>query len=152
MTLLQYASFNVFSDVFDPDQITEVLALVPSRVSWRASRQSTEPVIPRSHIWSFRATGTGQADEQISQLLERFEPLAQQLEVLTVDGASTLSMSLVRYFDTADESEEILRRDDGSRFDGVSIEGFHLDVLLLRRLVGLGCALDIDEYDGYNAE
>lgn len=147
MTLLQYASFNVFSDVFTPDQITEVLGVEPSRVSWRGSRQSTERVIPKTNIWSFRATGTGQAHEQISQLLDRFEPMSKQLEALTAEDASTLSMSLVRYFGTADESNAMLRRDEGRRFDGVSIEGFHLDVSLLQRLTCLGCALDVHEYD-----
>ena len=124
VTLLQYASFDIFSDVFTPDQMSEVLGLGPSRVSWRGARQSNGPVIPRSNIWSFRATGTGQPDEQISQLLDRFEPLSQRLEVLTAGEASSLSISLVRYFDVADESEIVLRRDEGSRFDGVSIEGF----------------------------
>jgi hypothetical protein len=148
VTLLQYASFSVLSDVFTPDQITEVLGVEPSRVSWRGSR-SSEPFIPKTNIWSFRGTGTGQADEQIGQLLDRFEPMSEQLGFLTANDASTLAMTLVRYFGTPEDSDAYLRRDQGRRFDGVSIEGFHLDVSLLRRLAGIGCPLDVDEYDEY---
>ncbi len=147
MTLLQYASFVVFSDVFTPDQITEVLGVEPSRVSWRGSR-SSEPVIPKTNIWNFRGTGTGQADEQIGQLLDRFEPMSEQLGFLTANDASTFAMTLVRYFDTPEGSDAYLRSDDGDRFDGVSVEGFHLDVSLLRRMAEMGCPLDVDEYDG----
>ena len=147
MTLLQYASFDVFSDVFNPDQISETLGLTPSHVSWRGSRQSSEPAIPRTNIWSFRASGVGQADDQIRQLVDRFEPLADRLQTLTTDGASACSISLVRYFGGAEASTESLGRDEGRRFDGISIEGFHLDVTLLRRLADLGWSLDVDEYD-----
>jgi len=152
VTLLQYASFDVFSDVFDPDQISEVLGLTPSHVSWRGSRQSAEPVIPRTNIWSFRASGVGQADDQIRQLVDRFEALADRLQTLTTDDASTCSISLVRYFCSPEASAEYLGRDEGRRFDGISIEGLHLDVSLLRRLADLGWPLDVDEYDEHDVE
>lgn len=152
VTLLQYASFDVFSDVFNPDQVSEVLGLRPSRVSWRGSRQSADPVIPRTNVWSFQASGVGHADDQIRQLLDRFEALADRLQTLTTGGASTCSISLVRYFDSAEASAEYLARDEGRRFDGVSITGFHLDLSLLRRLADLGWPLDVDEYDEYDAE
>ena len=96
------------------------------------------------------ADGTGQADDQVRQLLDCFEPLARQLGVLTADDASSLSISLVRYFDIVKASAETLRRDGGNRFDGLSLEGFHLDVVLLQRMIDLGCPLDKDEYDEYD--
>ena len=59
LKLLQYASFMVASDIFKPDQITEILGVEPTRVSWRGSRQSTGAVISRSNVWTARPTALG---------------------------------------------------------------------------------------------
>ncbi|MFN3256455.1 MAG: DUF4279 domain-containing protein [Ilumatobacter sp.] len=116
--------------MFNPDQICEVLGLTPSHVSWRGSRHSAEPVIPKTNIWSSRASGVDQADDQIRQLADRFEALADRLQTLTTGDASTCSISLVRHFCSAEASTENPGRDERRRFDGISIERIHLDVSL----------------------
>ena len=146
MTLLQYAAFTIYSDVVAPDRISEALGVEPDQVSWRGSR-STDPILPVTNIWSVEAHGTAHADELVAELLDRLEPLTDRLAVLAADGACSLGISLVRYFDTPGGSAEALSRDTDGRFTGASPEGFHLDLALLARMIALGCDLDVDEYD-----
>jgi hypothetical protein len=150
MKILQYAHFDVASDIYSPDQITAELLVEPTRVSWRGTR-STEPLIPRTNLWRYRAKGTGTVDELVRELLAVFEPLAEQLARLTANDDSWLGVRFMRSFGDPDGIEE----DEGPgdlpdhlvRVSGQhQLVGFHLDVDLMARLVALRCALDFDEY------
>lgn len=150
MKILQYAHFDVGSDIYSPDKITAELLVEPTRVIWRGTR-STEPLIPRTNLWQYRATGSGTVDELVRELLDVFEPLADKLARLTANDDSWIVIGFMRSFDDPDGIDE----DEGPsdlpdhlvRLSGQhQLVGFHLDVDLMARLVALRCALDFDEY------
>lgn len=150
MKIRQYAHFDVGSDVFDPSQITAALLIEPTQVLWRGAR-STEPMLPRTNLWQYRATGSGCIDDLVRELVDVFEPLADRLRHLTGDGAAWIVIRIMRSFDDPDGVEEDEGGDDLSEnFVKVGgqhqLVGFHLDVALMARLVALDCALDFDEY------
>jgi len=150
MKIHQYAHFVVGSEAFDPDQITAVLGIKPSSVSWEGSR-SSKPLIPRHNVWRYRAAGTGVLDELVRELLGVFEPVKAGLQELTACDASWIGISFMRSFDDPDGVDE----DEGApdlpdnlvRLSGQhQLLGFHLDTELMARLVALECSLDFDEY------
>lgn len=150
MKIYQYADFVVKSDSLSPDDITGALLLEPSSVSWRGAR-SKEPMMPRTNVWCRRAVGVGCVDDLVRELVELLEPRAAKLGSLTVDGAATATISLMRSFGDDDGVEE----DEGDlglpenlvRLPGQhQLLGFHLDVDLMKRLVALSCSVDFDEY------
>lgn len=150
MRVHQYAHFTIGSDVFNPDQITAALLIEPTKTSWRGSR-STDPMIPRTNLWRYRASGETGVDDLIRELVALFEPLSDRLLALTTDEASWIEIGIMRSFDDPDGVE-----DDGGtgdlpenlvRLDGQhQLLGFHLDTELMSRLLALGCSLDFDEY------
>lgn len=151
MKVRQYAHFDVGSDVFSPEDVTASLLLEPTKVSRRGSR-STEPMVPRTNLWRYKARSVGCVDDLVRELVDLFEPLRSQLTTLTANGASWIGISVMRSFDDPDGTEE----DDGRspdlpdnlvRVEGQhQLLGFHLDTELMARLVALGCSLDFDEY------
>jgi Domain of unknown function (DUF4279) len=150
MRISQYAHFLVGSDVFDPDDITGTLLLEPTSVSWRGTC-SSDPMIPRSNLWQYRARGEGTIDELVRELVDVFEPLADKLAALTADHSTWISISVFRSFDGPEGVEEDSGPDDLPpnliRLEGQhQLVGFHLEPALMRRLVDINCPIDVDEY------
>ena len=150
MRIHQYAHFHIGSDVLTPDQITATLLIEPTSVSWQGSR-STEPLVPRTNRWQYKATGAGLVDDLVRELLGVFEPLRAPLQELTANGACSIEIRFMRSFGDPDgvEEDEGLTDLPGNlvRLEGQhQLLGFHLDTNLMARLVELGCALDFDEY------
>jgi hypothetical protein len=150
MRITQYAHFVVASDVFDPDDITGTLLLEPTSVSWRGTR-STDPMIPRTNLWRYRARGEGTLDELVRELVDLFEPLGDQLLTLTAAKSTWISIAIFRSFDDPEGVEEDGGPDDLPpnlvRLEGQhQLVGFHLDPALMRRLVDMNCSIDADEY------
>jgi Domain of unknown function (DUF4279) len=149
MKIRQYAYFYVQSSVVDPGQINQQLPVAPTRVSWRGSRSSV-PLIPRYHSCFYDATGDGRVDDLIRELVDRFEPFAEQLQMLAASNTQC-GISIVRRFDDPNGVEEEFPT-EGIPEDLVKMAGqhhllgFHLDAELLSRLVALGWSLDADEY------
>ncbi|MEO0494389.1 MAG: DUF4279 domain-containing protein [Actinomycetota bacterium] len=150
MKIRQYAHFDIASDLYDPDAITAALLIEPTTVSWKESK-STEPPIPRSHLWQYRATGDGCVDDLVRELLGVFLPLRSSIEGLTADGACRVEIRFMRSFGDSEGEEEDEGPDDLPdnlvRIPGQhQLLGFHLDTGLMAQLVSLGCSLDFDEY------
>ena len=150
MKIHQYAHFDVASDVYDPDAITAALLIEPTKVSWKESK-STDPPIPRSHLWQYRAKGDGSVDDLVRELLGVFIPLRTSIAELRTDGACRVEIRFMRSFGDPDGEEEDAGPEDLPsnlvRLPGQhQLLGFHLDTELMSQLVSLGCSLDFDEY------
>jgi Domain of unknown function (DUF4279) len=149
MRISQYAYFAVYSNAFSPDQITTRLGLHPTGVSWRGSR-STDPMIPTTNIWRYKAQGTGRIDDLILELVDHFEPVAAELRSLTDGGECSTGINVVRKLDDPNGLEDDAGHDIGGglvKLPGQhQLLGFHLAIELMHRVVALGCSIDFDEY------
>jgi Domain of unknown function (DUF4279) len=147
----QHAEAIVGSDVFTPDQITAALAVSPTSVSWKGTR-STQPMIPITNMWRFRAAGTGRVDDLILGLVGMLESVRAPLVKLTDNDASWVAISVMRRFGDATIGVEEDLSPSGVP-DGLiklrgqhQLLGCHLDISLMARLTSLGCSVDFDEY------
>jgi len=145
--IYQHAEFKVRSVSISADAITAALRIEPTRV-WVRGERSSEPVLPQTHGWLLRASGSGLLDELVLELLDQIEPVAAQLSQLTSGGEATATISILRklgFDDGVEENEG--RLGNMVRLPGQhQLLGFHLDVDMMRRLVDLNCPVDFDEY------
>ncbi len=139
MRVHQYVYFSLRSDHLPAREMATRLGMEPDEISVRASKRESPPV-PRVHSWRIVCRDSGlTVDEQIDRIIDRLEPIADQIAALAraIDEAEgeglTSTLQVVRYFND----------DDGDQHQRL---GWHLDRRALEFLHHTGAELDVDEY------
>lgn len=130
----QYCYFWVASRVVSASEITELLGIVPDRVSVLGSRRSEPTPVPVEHAWELRCERHGRIDEQASEVLHRIERVADKVRSLTTRDDTSAGLTMVRYFDDEEGGY-------GAMSWGLTAE----QIALLARM---GASIDADEYAG----
>lgn len=147
MKVRQRCYLAIKSETIDPDEIACLLGMTFDRSQRRASK-AEQPPRPVANTWVLDAPDDLGVDEQIPSLLDRIDPIAEDLRSLLersdVDGV----IEVVREFGHPEGQDE----EDGRRGDLIKLRGQHqllgfaLEAEVLARLVRLGLSLDFDEY------
>jgi hypothetical protein len=152
MRVRQYAEFNVQSRVMPTSAITARLLVEPDEAF----------VLPRldppQHSWSLKCDDpTFDVGRLVENLRVRLEPLRESIaalgqELTAQDPPGRLRFSVVRFFDTDDGVENVVREvttPDGSIYMeqllGWVLDSETLSFLLF--LTSAGAAIDVYEYD-----
>jgi hypothetical protein len=133
------AGFTLVGDDFDPAVITERLGVEPTR-AWRKGDPKTKSRPPYSFsrwLWEGPVAVNGDVSEQVASVLNRFEPLLENLDGLRPElEIAKTEIPVIVY----------MYGDKGMRGTGISPGGAALGHSLLERVVALGAGIDIDEY------
>jgi hypothetical protein len=127
---------------FDPDALTELLGITPTRVYRRGEGLKSGRVRPYS-AWMWETAERVEHDSEllIQEVLDTFEPVADELADARAGWSLDLRVGLVISMYGSIEADP-----DGTSGAMVSTPALYLSPETLRRLAELGCALDIDSY------
>lgn len=157
MRVRQYVYFSLRSDHVPAHVMTARLGMEADEILVKGSKRDNFP-LPRVHAWKVVCRAGGlTVDEQIGCVIDRLEPIADQIAALAIEIDSvdwegvTATLQVVRYFNDDDGEEENPQPDgtDLVRLPGQhQLLGWHLDRRVLKFLHNTGAELDVDEY-GY---
>jgi hypothetical protein len=127
---------------FDPDALTELLDITPTRVYRRGEGLKSGRVRPYS-AWMWETAERVEHDSEllIQEVLDTFEAVADELADARARWSLDLQVGLVISMYGSIEADP-----DGTSGAMVSTPALYLSPETLRRLAELGCALDIDSY------
>jgi len=130
------------TDDFDPDAFSELLGFTPTTVYRRGEVLTSGRVRPYS-AWMWTTPERVEHDSEllIQEVLDTFEPVADELREARARWSLDVQVDLSISMYGSIEADP-----DGSSGAVVSTPAFYLSPETLRRLTGLGCALDIDHY------
>jgi len=157
MRVRQYVYFSLRSDYIPADEITARLGMEADEIRVKASKR-VNPPLPRCHAWNVVCRDGGlTVDEQIDRVIDRLQPLTDQIAALAreIDASegesAAATLQVVRYLNDDDGEEESPQPDgtDLVRLPGQhQLLGWYLDRRILEFLHHTGAELDVDEY-GY---
>jgi len=132
----------VEGDDFEPDALSELLGITPTRIYRRGEVGSNGRVRPYS-LWMWETPERVEHDSEvlIHEVLDTFEPLAGQLSQARSDWGLEFQIGLAISMHGSIEVDP-----DGTLDAVVSTQALYLSPETLRRLTALGCALDVDTH------
>lgn len=139
----QFVAFPALeSGDFDPDALSRLLGLTPTRTRQRGTAGTSGRARPHS-LWTWETPERVERDSEvlIREVLDTFEPLAASLTEARSRWDLDLQIGLVVSTYGPTEVDP-----DGIRGAVVSTPGLYLSPETLRRVAALGCALEVDTY------
>ncbi len=110
MRVRQHAALLLRSNVLDPDEITQRMALVPDEVKAMGSLHPGPPARPAAHIWRLPSgiADDHRVDDHFEALLTKLVGSAERVRAL-IEGAEVGGEFVIgRYFEPGPEEERIV--------------------------------------------
>ena len=158
MRVRQYVCFMLSSATSTAAELSDRVGMIADRSTVRGSRVGGDQPIPRWHMWELCCDSAElPIDKQLARLVARLAPhVATISEIVRQLGMErppcSATFSIVRHFDDPEGAKEVPRqvvtggRGLATMTGQHQLLGWHLDRETLQFILGIGAAIDVDEY------